>query len=61
MIIDYANADIRQNLTRKEDKSNKVTSVSSASTNTEYPSAKALFDALAVLEARIAALEDRIQ
>ena len=30
----------------KEDKSNKVTSLSSSSTDTEYPSAKAVFDAL---------------
>lgn len=33
-------------LTDKEDISNKVTSMSSSSTNTQYPSAKAVYDAL---------------
>lgn len=35
-----------QNITGKEDKSNKVTSLSSSSTDTQYPSAKAVFDSL---------------
>ena len=35
-----------QDITGKEDKSNKVTSLSSASTNTQYPSAKCVFDKL---------------
>lgn len=34
----------------KEDKSNKVTSVSSASTNTQYPSAKAVYDYIQSLD-----------
>lgn len=33
-------------LTNKEDTSNKVTAMSSSSTNTQYPSAKAVYDAL---------------
>lgn len=33
----------------KEDSSNKVTSISNASTNTQYPSAKAVFDAIEAL------------
>lgn len=35
-----------QNITGKEDKSNKVTSLSSSSTDTEYPSAKCVYDEL---------------
>ena len=35
-----------QDITGKEDKTNKVTSISSSSTDTEYPSAKAVYDAL---------------
>lgn len=33
-----------QDISGKEDKSNKVTSISSSSTNTQYPSAKAVYD-----------------
>ena len=35
-----------QDITGKEDKSNKVTSISSSSTDTEYPSAKCVYDEL---------------
>lgn len=35
-----------QDITGKEDKSNKVTSLSSSSTDTEYPSAKIVYDSL---------------
>ena len=35
-----------QNISGKEDKSNKVTSLSSSSTDTEYPSAKIVYDSL---------------
>lgn len=35
-----------QNISGKEDKSNKVTSLSSASTDTQYPSAKVVYDEL---------------
>ena len=35
-----------QDITGKEDKSNKVTSLSSSSTDTQYPSAKAVYDAI---------------
>lgn len=34
---------IKDNLSNKEDKSNKVTSISSSSTDTEYPSAKSVY------------------
>lgn len=39
-----------QDITGKEDKSNKVTSISSSSTNTEYPSAKAVYDYIQSLD-----------
>lgn len=35
-----------QDITGKEDKSNKVTSISSSSTDTEYPSAKVVYDTI---------------
>ena len=40
------NVQSSQDISGKEDKSNKVTSMSSSSTDTEYPSAKAVYDAL---------------
>lgn len=40
----------------KENVSNKVTSISSASTDTQYPSAKCVYDALGNIEALLAAL-----
>lgn len=36
--------DLQESLNDKEDKSNKVTSISSSSTNTQYPSAKCIYD-----------------
>ena len=39
-----------QDITDKEDKSNKVTSISSSSTDTQYPSAKLLYDTTNQLE-----------
>lgn len=39
-----------QDITGKEDKSNKVTSLSSSSTDTQYPSAKAVYDAIFSLD-----------
>lgn len=39
-----------QDISGKEDKSNKVTSISSSSTNTQYPSAKLLYDQLELKE-----------
>ena len=41
---------IHQDITDKEDKSNKVTSISSSSTDTQYPSAKLLYDTTNQLE-----------
>lgn len=37
---------LRVDLTSKEDIANKVTSITSSSTNTHYPTAKAVYDAL---------------
>ena len=37
---------VHQDITGKEDKSNKVTSLSSSSTDTQYPSAKTVYDAI---------------
>lgn len=42
-----------QDVSGKEDKSNKVTSISSSSTNTQYPSAKLLYDQLAEKQSQI--------
>lgn len=39
-----------QNVDGKEDKSNKVTSISSASTDTQYPSAKCVYDLIGDVE-----------
>jgi len=40
----------------KEDKSNKVTSLSSASTDTQYPSAKCVYDLVGNVETLLAAI-----
>lgn len=45
-----------QDVSGKEDKSNKVTSISSSSTNAQYPSAKLLYDKLAEKQEQIDAL-----
>ena len=37
-------ANLKPKLTGKEDKSNKVTSITSSSTDIQYPSAKAVYD-----------------
>lgn len=42
---------LRVDLTSKEDVANKVTSITSSSTNTHYPTAKAVYDALAEVTA----------
>lgn len=43
-------AELSEEIEGKEDKSNKTTTLSSASTNTQYPSAKAVYGALPTLE-----------
>ena len=43
-------------LSDKEDKSNKVTSISSASTDTEYPSAKCVYDIVGNIESLLEAI-----
>jgi hypothetical protein len=46
----YNQTEINNFLIKKEDKSNKVTTVSNTSTDTQYPSAKLLYDQLATKE-----------
>ena len=46
----------KSSLTGKEDTANKVTSLSSSSTDTEYPSAKAVYDVVGDVESALAAL-----
>ena len=45
-----------QDVSGKEDKSNKVTSLSASSTDTQYPSAKCVYDMIGNVEALLAAL-----
>ena len=45
----YDYAYVRQDISGKEDVSNKVTSLSSSSTDTQYPSAKATYDAISAV------------
>lgn len=45
----------------KEDKSNKVTSISSASTDTQYPSAKAVYDSQVTQDETISTLETNLE
>lgn len=44
--VDIYGKDTHQSISGKEDTSNKVTTMSSSSTDTQYPSAKAVYDAL---------------
>ena len=44
------------NISGKEDKSNKVTSISSSSTDTQYPSAKCVYDLVGDIETLLAAI-----
>ncbi len=46
----------KSSLTGKEDTANKVTSLSSSSTDTEYPSAKCVYDIVGDVESALAAL-----
>lgn len=45
-----------QDVSGKEDKSNKVTSLSSSSTDTEYPSAKCVYDLIGDIESALQTL-----
>lgn len=45
-----------QDISGKENTSNKVTSLSSASTDTQYPSAKAVYDLVGDIETLLAAI-----
>ena len=45
-----------QDISGKEDKTNKVTSISSASTHTQYPSAKCVYDIVGNIEALLTAI-----
>ena len=53
--------DVETALSGKEDKSNKVTSISSESTNTQYPSAKLLYDKLAEKQTEIDNLQTDVE
>ncbi len=53
---DIKDATARSSLTGKEDKSNKVTTIRSSSTNTQYPTAKCSDDIIGDVEASRAAL-----
>jgi len=46
-----------QDVSGKEDKSNKVTSISSSSTDTQYPSAKCVYDLIGDLESILETLD----
>lgn len=48
-----------QNISTKEDKSNKVTSISSSSTDTQYPSAKCVYDIVGNIESILEELDIR--
>lgn len=50
-----------QDITGKEDKSNKITSMTSSSTDTQYPSAKAVYDELEDLKEENSELKQRIE
>lgn len=50
--------DVETALSNKEDKSNKVTSISSSSTDTQYPSAKCVYDELEVKQDEIQELQE---
>lgn len=55
-VVDENGDTIETWLTGKESTSNKVTSLSSSSTNTQYPSAKCVYDLLGDVESLILAL-----
>lgn len=55
-VVDENGDTINTWLTGKESTSNKVTSLSSASTDTQYPSAKCVYDLLGDVESLILAL-----
>lgn len=50
-----------QDISGKEDKTNKVTSISSSSTDTQYPSAKLLYDTKAEIEDLIGDIESVLE
>lgn len=52
----YVDGGTTIDVSTKEDKSNKVTSLSSSSTDTQYPSAKCVYDLLGDIETLINAL-----
>lgn len=52
----YTKTEMNTSLGGKEDKSNKVTSLSSSSTDTEYPSAKCVYDLIGDIESALQTL-----
>ena len=53
---DLKDSTARSGLSGKESSSNKVTSLSSSSTDTQYPSAKCVYDIIGDVESALAAL-----
>ena len=53
---DLKDASARSSLNDKEDSTNKVTSLSSSSTDTQYPSAKCVYDIIGDVESALEAL-----
>ena len=58
--LTYYTNKVKEKLNAKENTSNKVTSISSSSTNTQYPSAKCVYDSQEAQNTRIQALEDMV-
>ena len=56
-VIQQMQQDIADLQSGKEDKSNKVTSLSSSSTDTQYPSAKCVYDIVGNIESVLTALD----
>ena len=50
-----------QDISGKEDKSNKVTEITDESTDTQYPSAKAVYDSQELQDEKIEVLEDKVE
>jgi hypothetical protein len=56
----YTKSETNTLLNAKENTSNKVTSISSSSTNTQYPSAKCVYDSQATQDTKITNLENQV-
>lgn len=54
-------SDIQTSLNNKEDKANKVTSISASSTDTEYPSAKCVYDSQVAQDNKTNEIENKVE